>query len=274
MAIKDDNEARFVGTIPEFYDRGLGPVLFEDYAAAMAERVARAAPGRVLETAAGTGIVTRAMRNSLPVGTTLVATDLNQPMLQVARQKFRPDEAVTLQPADAQDLAFADGSFDTVVCQFGIMFFPDRPKSHREALRVLRPGGRYLFSVWDAHRHNEFARLTDMLVRQTFAEDPPGFYRVPFSCAPIDPIKEDLLAAGFTEIEIEVLTIDKPVADLDLFARGLIFGNPLIDQIRARARTSPEEVHAQLVDLLGRELGRTPTVARLQTIFYSAIKPR
>ncbi len=117
-----DNQSAFVGSIPEHYDRNLGPIIFTDYAADIARRAAAGEPAKVLETAAGTGIVTRALRDHLAAGTRLTATDLNEPMLDVARAKFRPGEKVEFKPADAMALPFADGGFDVVVCQFGVMF--------------------------------------------------------------------------------------------------------------------------------------------------------
>jgi ubiquinone/menaquinone biosynthesis C-methylase UbiE len=138
------NDASFIGTIPEHYDRGLGPVIFADYAADIARRAAAGSPARVLEIAAGTGIVTRQLRDLLPAGADLTATDLNPPMLEAARAKFRPEEQVDFRPADATALPFRDRSFDAVVCQFGVMFFPDKDRSYREIHRVLAPGGRYL----------------------------------------------------------------------------------------------------------------------------------
>ena len=152
-AILRDDQSDFVSSIPEHYDRNLGPIIFTDYAADIARRAAAGKPAKVLETAAGTGIVTRALRDHLPAGTRLTATDLNEPMLDVARTKFRAGEQVEFQPADALALPFADGSFDTVVCQFGVMFFPDKDQSYREVYRVLTPGGRYLFNIWDSHRY-------------------------------------------------------------------------------------------------------------------------
>jgi ubiquinone/menaquinone biosynthesis C-methylase UbiE len=141
----------FTGSIPAFYDHGLGPVFFADFADDIAQRAAESAPMRVLEIAAGTGIVTRRLRDLLPREAHLIATDLNPPLLEVARRKFRPDERVEFQPADATALPFPDTSFDVLVCQFGVMFFPDKDKGHREAHRVLVSRGRYLFSVWDSH---------------------------------------------------------------------------------------------------------------------------
>lgn len=139
--------ARFVGDIPHFYDRCLGPVLFQAYAEDLSRRVILRAPRNVLEVAAGTGIVTRVLRDRLHAQARLTATDLNAPMLEAAREKFRPDEEVRFEPADALNLTFPDESFDCVVCQFGLMFFPDKLAALRETRRVLKPHGRYLFSV-------------------------------------------------------------------------------------------------------------------------------
>ncbi|HEY5082465.1 MAG TPA: methyltransferase domain-containing protein [Bauldia sp.] len=268
----DDNAAAFVGSIPEHYDRGLGPLIFVDYAADMATRAAAGNPSRVLETAAGTGIVTRALRDALPADTALTATDLNGAMLEIARKKFKPGEKVAFQPADATALPFGDGAFDTVVCQFGVMFYPDKDKSYREVRRVLSSGGRYLFSVWDAHRYNPFARITNEVIVRFFPVDPPQFYSVPFSMNQIDPVKAALIEAGFTDIEIAVVKLDKTIPDAAAFARGLIYGNPVVEQIRARGGIDPEAVFEATVDALHREFGADPGSMPLQTILFSARK--
>ena len=169
-----DDAAGFVGSIPENYDRGLGPIIFSNYDEHTARLVAGYAPSRVLETGAGTGIVTRRLRDLLPATTRLVATDLNPPMLDVARQKFHPDEPIEFQQADAIALPFDDASFDAVVCQFSVQFFPDKEKSYREAYRVLAPGGRYVFSVWDGD-YNRHGRIADEVAAQFFPTDPPQF---------------------------------------------------------------------------------------------------
>jgi ubiquinone/menaquinone biosynthesis C-methylase UbiE len=267
-----DNAARFVGSIPEFYDRGLGPVIFVDYAADIARRVAELRPMRVLETAAGTGIVTRALRDALLADTQLTSTDLNPPMLDVARTKFRPGERVAFQPADAQALPFADASFDAVVCQFGIMFYPDKPKSYREVHRVLAPGGHYVFSVWDAHRHNPFGRIGNDVSVKLFPNDPPQFYSVPFSCHEIDPIKLALQDAGFADIAIAVVPLQKEIADIGVFSRAMVFGNPLVEQVRTRGG-DPEKVVAVIGEALRREVGDKPGRMNIQAIVFSARKP-
>jgi SAM-dependent methyltransferase len=263
-----DDAAGFIGGIPDHYDHFLGPNIFADYAADIARLVAAAKPARVLETAAGTGIVTRALRDALPPATEIVATDLNPPMLEVAQRKFRPGERVTFAPADAQALPYPDASFDAVVCQFGIMFYPDKDKGYREARRVLRPGGRYFFSTWDGHGFNAFARITSEASSLAFPDNPPPFYQVPFSCAAIDPIKGALGAAGFGDVTVRVIRHDKPVPDIAGFARGLVYGNPLIDQVRGRGG-DPEALVEAVRRALARDLG-TPPHMTIQAMLYEA----
>jgi len=266
------NDASFIGNIPEHYDRGLGPMVFADYAADIARRAAACSPARVLETAAGTGIVTRQLRDILPPSVHVTATDLNAPMLEVARTKFRSGEEVNFRPADATALPFSDGAFDTVVCQFGVMFFPQKDTSYREVHRVLAPGGRYLFSVWDSHRHNPFGRITHETAARFFPDDPPQFYTVPFSYSQIDPIKESLTNAGFSDINIAVVRLEKEIPDAARFARGLVHGNPLIDQIKARGGVDPERIVDALAQALRQEFGSDPSRMPLQAIVFSTSK--
>jgi ubiquinone/menaquinone biosynthesis C-methylase UbiE len=172
-------DAVFSGSIPSVYDRYLGPLIFEPYAQDLATRLSALHPEHVLETAAGTGIVTRALVRSLSPGVRIVATDLNQPMLDHAAERVPPGH-VSWQKADAQALPFPDGAFDAVVCQFGVMFFPDKQKAYREARRVLKPSGHFILNVWDKIEHNEFADLVTAAVTDMFANDPPRFLaRIP-----------------------------------------------------------------------------------------------
>ena len=266
------SDVNFIGEIPANYERYLGPIIFGDFAEETAKRVARLSPTRVLETAAGTGFVTRELRNWLPANSGLTATDLSGAMLDLARAKFEPLEQVKFQTADATCLPFADSSFDTVVCQFGIMFYPDRQQSYREVLRVLVPSGHYVFSVWDSHKHNAFGRIAHQIAGRFYPSDPPPFYLTPFSCHQIDPIKEALITAGFVDIEIAVVALWKDVPSASAFARGLVFGNPMADQIRAR-RANPDDMLAALTDALNAEISTSSGQVQLQMIVFSARKP-
>jgi ubiquinone/menaquinone biosynthesis C-methylase UbiE len=264
--------SKFAGTIPDHYDRCLGPVIFVDFAADMARRVAVTGATRVLEIAAGTGIVTRRLRDLLPTDAHLTVTDLNPPMLDVARTKFRPGEQVDFQPADAVALPFPDAAFDTVVCQFGVMFFPDKERSYREVHRVLASRGHYLFSVWDSHRRNPFGRLAHEIIGGFFPADPPQFYQVPFGYHLIDPIKESLTDAGFADIKVAVLSVEKEIPDAASFARGLIYGNPVIDQIRARGSVEPDRIVEAIAVALHREFGADPSRMAMRAITFEARK--
>jgi SAM-dependent methyltransferase len=262
----------FIGAVPEQYDQGLGPVIFIDFAADIARRVAASRAMRVLEIAAGTGIVTRQLRDLLPTDAQLTATDLNPPMLEVARTKFRPGEHVDFQPADATALPFPDAAFDAVVCQFGVMFFPDKDKSYREVHRVLAPRGHYFFSVWDSHQRNPFGRLAHEIIAGFFPTDPPQFYQVPFGYHLLDPIKESLMDAGFINIKVAVLSIERDIPDVASFARGLVYGNPIIDVIRARGGVEPDRIVEALAEALRREFGADPSRMPIQTITFEASK--
>ena len=225
-------DAVFAGSIPALYDRYLGPLLFAPYAKDMAARVAALGPSDILETAAGSGIVTAALVAALPEAK-IVATDLNQAMLDVAAA--RPELArVSFQAADAQSLPFPDSAFDAVACQFGMMFFPDRIGAAREVRRVLRPGGRFLFNVWDALERNPASAAAHDSVAALFPDDPPSFLpRTPFGYHDRDRIEDDLRAAGFAEVEIETVVLASKV-DAGGAALGLTHGSPLRAEIEAR----------------------------------------
>ena len=229
-----DEHAQFAGSIPAAYDRYLGPVLFQTYAEDLVARLQVPENGSVLELACGTGVVTRELRNRLPSTARLFATDLNEPMFQHAAVKFAQGEAVEWRQADACNLPFGDAIFDAVVCQFGIMFVPDKALAAREARRVLKPGGVFLFNVWDAIEHNELCRIAHETIAGYFDKDPPAFYQVPFGYHDRDEIRRVLADAGFQNVRIDVVEKVSGATRAEDAATGLVQGNPVSVAIAER----------------------------------------
>ena len=270
---KPGEATAFIGNIPQNYDEGLGPHIFIDYAADIAARAAALGAGEVLELAAGTGIVSRQLRDALPAQTRLVVTDLNPPMLDIARTKFAAGEAVEFRQADAMALPFDDASFDAIISQFGVMFFPDKVAAFKESRRVLRPGGNILFNVWGEMAKNPFSLVGHETAAEIFPDNPPVFYRFPFSYPDPALVSADLEAAGFIEISHETVGIDKLVEDWALFARGLVLGNPLVDEIRQRGSISEAEVVERFTLALRQRFGVEPARMPLEAVVFSARKP-
>jgi SAM-dependent methyltransferase len=231
------SDTAFSGSIPALYHNHLGPLLFEPYAADLAARIARLGPARILETAAGTGIVTEAIADALP-DAELVATDLNQAMLDVAAARIAAPNT-TFRQADAQALPFPDASFDAVVCQFGVMFFPDRVGAYREVRRVLQPGGHFLFNVWDRLEANAVSRIVADTVAGLFPDSPPSFLnRVPFGYHDKARVEADLRAAGFTAIAAETVAKRSRAASAREAAIGISHGSPLAAEIEVHGPDS------------------------------------
>ncbi len=264
-----DRNARFQGAIPENYDRYLGPVLFEPYARDLAGRLDAKPGDRVLEIACGTGIVTRHLRERLPAGARLVATDLNEPMLEYARRKLAGTQGIEWRQADACALPFPPASFEAVVCQFGLMFVPDKEAAFREARRVLVPGGTFRFSVWDALEANRFARTAHETINGFFPVDPPTFYKVPFSMHDRDALRALLRGGGFGGVTIDDVALQSTSPSARELATGLVEGNPAGTEIRERGAVRVETVIAAVAETLTREFGDRPVRLPLRAIVAS-----
>jgi len=225
----------FTGSIPKLYETYLVPLIFEPYAADLANRLASRSLARVLEIAAGTGVVTRALASVLPESVSIVATDLNQPMLDQAAA-LKTKRPVEWRQADAMQLPFQDGTFDAVVCQFGVMFLPDKAKAFSEARRVLRPGGVFIFNVWDRIEENEFAETVTTALESLFPKDPPRFLaRTPHGYYDHRTIERDLANGGFTASPqtSTVAARSRATASRDP-AIAYCQGTPLRNEIEAR----------------------------------------
>ncbi len=269
--MRDDprKNAKFDGTIPEMYDRLLGPLLFEPFAIDLARRAGALKPQNVLEVAAGTGIATRQLLQTLPRTSRLTVTDLNDPMVAHARRRTGEDARVSWRQADAMELPFDDGEFDAVVCQFGIMFFPDKPRGMREFHRVLSAGGNLLLSTWDSIDRNPPGAIIHAALAEIFPEDPPDFYRVPFSMWDVNALRALAAEAGFRNVKIETLTLEGTSPSADDAAIGLVGGNPVINAIRERAPERVATVEARTRERLAERFGtgeiRVPVRAHVLT---------
>ena len=249
--------ASFVGSIPHYYDRHLGPVIFDPYARDLAARLEHRSGMRVLEVACGSGVLTRRLLELLPADARLVATDLNGAMIAHARTVVPADARLEWREADAQALPFPEGRFDAVVCQFGFMFLPDRVAGLREARRVLRPGGQFLFNVWDSLAKNTFGRIAHETIASFFPQDPPNFYLTPFGWHDARDVRAATSVAGFRDVQIETVTCEALSESARSFSTGLVHGNPVATAIRERG-VDPETVRAAVEHDLAAAWGTGP----------------
>src|SRR5919106_1542479 len=237
----------FKHATPSLYDKYMGPLLFEPFAKHVAERVRLLQPERILETAAGTGIVTRAVNKAVP-NATIVATDINPAVVAFAAEQAHA-ERVTFQQADAQDLPFRDATFDLVLCLFGVMFFPDKVRANAEAARVLRRGGRYILVSFNRLDLNPVPKAAGEAVGSLFPEDPRYMERGPFSYADPATIENDLRAAGFDAIELETIELASRVSARDA-AHGIVLGSPFRGEIERLDASALKRATAAVDDAL------------------------
>jgi len=259
------SDAVFAGSIPELYDSQMVPLIFEPYAADLASRVAALDPSRVLETAAGTGVGSRAMARALPAHVELVVTDLNQPMLDRAAA-VGTQRPVQWKQADATQLPFDDASFDAVACQFGVMFFPDKVRAFSEARRVLRRGGVLVFSVWDRIEENEFAHSVTTALAGLFPADPPLFMaRTPHGYFDREAISADLARAGFGAApRFETIAARSRAASARMAAIAYCQGTPLRNEIEARSGVGLAEATSVCAAAIAERFGTGPVDGKIQ----------
>jgi len=255
----------FAGQVALLYERHMVPLIFEPYALDIAARVARHKPTRVLEIAAGTGVVTRQLARDLSAHAAIVATDLNQPMLDQAAA-IGTSRPVQWQQADAMQLPFPDQSFDAIVCQFGVMFFPDKPKAFAEARRVLRPDGVFLFNVWDSIEHNEFAQTVTQALALVFPDDPPQFMaRVPHGYHDASIIVRDLVGGGFDQApEFDTVTARSRAESPDVAAIAYCQGTPLRNEIERRRAGSLIEATGAATSAIAQRFGSGAVDGKIQ----------
>jgi ubiquinone/menaquinone biosynthesis C-methylase UbiE len=263
----------FQGSVPENYDRYLGPMFFEPYAADLLTRISVPENGSVLELACGTGIVTRMLRDRLPPSMKLTATDLSEPMMKFAQRKFDANELTVWQQADASSLPFGAESFDAVVCQFGLMFVPDKVQAMREARRVLKPGASFLFNVWAALEQNDFARITHETVGAFFENDPPSFYEIPFGYHDRAAIESALREAGFDDVRCADVSHVGRASSAATAAIGLVEGTPIAQAITERDPAALPRVREAVAEALRTRFGETSIGGNLRALVFQATTP-
>ena len=261
----------FAGSIPKIYDDYLVPMIFAVYADDIARRVAALSPSALLEIAAGTGAVTRAVAAALPRGIRYVATDLNEPMLAIAAQRQADDDRITWRQADGMALPFDDAEFDVVCCQFGAMFFPDRVKAYGEVKRVLKQGGTFVFNVWDRIEDNALTHEATMALGTMFPDDPPRFMiRTPHGYYDGDVIRSDLERAGFRDIAIETRSEISHAPSADYVAIALCQGTPLRNEIEARDASKLQAATDIVAEAIRTRHGSGPVEGKIQAVVIEA----
>jgi SAM-dependent methyltransferase len=263
----------FAGSIPEFYNTYMVPLIFEVYARDLAARVVSISPKSVLETAAGSGVVPRELIKHLGSNARYVITDLNQPMLDYAASQQEPDERIEWRQADALDLPFEDDSFDAVICQYGAMFFPNRTQGYSEARRVLTDGGSFIFSVWDKIENNEFADVVTKVAATVFPDDPPRFLaRTPHGYFDHGLIRADLNRAGFSDISIVCKVESSNAPTPRHVAVAYCQGTPLRTEIEMRDPGSLQHMTDQAAAALEARYGKGPVAAKICAHIVTAVK--
>lgn len=215
----------FAGSIPEYYDRCLGPVQFGPFGRELATLVAPDPGGDVLEIACGTGLVTRMLRERLAARRRLVASDLSKAMVDYARASLAGLEGIEWREADAANLPFADGEFAAAVCALGFMFVPDKPRAFAEARRVLRKDGRLYFSVWDRIEENPIAQTFAEVIEAQFGDDPGVRFRLPWDMHDEGQLRKLLADARFEVVRLETKRLAVR-GDPRTIATGQVRGTP------------------------------------------------
>jgi SAM-dependent methyltransferase len=268
-----ENDRAFTGSLPAIYDTYLVPLIFEAYAKDVVARLSLRPVTSILEVAAGTGVVTRAIAVSQPESVSIVATDLNQAMLDRAAS-VGTSRPVEWRQANAMELPFADRSFDAVVCQFGAMFFPDRTKAFSEARRVLKPGGLFLFNVWDRLRENEFADVVTTSLEDMFPQDPPRFLaRTPYAYSERPEIERDLAEGGFTQSPAIATFPNRSIAEsAQIAALAYCQGTPLRNEIESRGASRLDEATQYAAEAIARRFGSGVVDGRIQAHVVEVVR--
>jgi ubiquinone/menaquinone biosynthesis C-methylase UbiE len=262
----------FSGAVPANYDKYLGPFLFEPYALDLIDRLKTIKFTNVLELACGTGRLTRHLAKLIPRGGRFIASDLNADMVEFARRVI-PDSNIDWQIIDAQQLPFEDDSFDLVICQYGVMFFPDKLKAYSEAYRVLRSGGGFIFNVWDSMEFNPSTNVIEQVLQETFRDKAPDFFsKGPYSYFDEEVINKSLKEAGFKEIQIELVMKQNNYGRAEDLLKGFFEGSPLGSYLDNYDPDVKEELLQKIKQRLDDQFGKDGVEVPLQALVCLGLK--
>ncbi|RPI19751.1 MAG: methyltransferase domain-containing protein [Ignavibacteriae bacterium] len=266
----DSQYTSFTGSVPENYDKYLGPFLFDYFAGILTERLSQIKPSKILDIACGTGIVTKKIEEALPKSH-IIGLDLNPDMIEFGKKKLK-NSSIEWKVSNAINLPFDNDTFDAVVCQFGVMFFPDKAAAFIEARRVLKPNGTFIFNTWDSLEINELFLTSDRVIGRIFTDNPPDFYKVPFSFYDTKEIEKLLNEAGFRDIKLEYVKTKAENESVKALAIGLVEGNPIYGQITERDASKVPVVKSEIEKEVSSKFGDNPVKADLSAIMCTCRK--
>ena len=232
-------------TMRETRERYLVPSLLQPFADDMARRLARLTLGPLLEVSAGTGVLTQALTSAMSAGLSIVATDPDR--ATVAYASVKPGMArVTWQHAEPQALPFLDAAFGIVTCHFAVATMPARLRAFRETRRVMKPNGRFVFSVPGNIRHNPVALCVRDALHKLLPTAPPRYIEHGLhGYADNETIDDDLTSVGFTDALYTTVELPYAAASATDAAIGYCLGTPLRAELGAGSTTMAIEAVAQ-----------------------------
>lgn len=271
--ITQPSPVAFSGNIPRYYDAHLGPIFFEPFSIDVAERIGQLKPQNVLELACGTGRLTRRLAESIPAGAQLVATDINPAMIALASAKLADAASITWDVVDAHSLPYPENSFDVVVSQFGAMFYTDKIAAYAETLRALKPGGIFFMLTWDKLENNPVALTAHQTLQHFFPNDPPQFFKIPFSYYNESQIRGELETSGFGLVHSVLITLKGHGESALSVAKGLLQGTPTYTALMDRDETLLEPIMDEVSRRLADQFGTANIEAPVQARLFIAEKP-
>lgn len=266
-----DEYTSFTGSVPEKYDKYLGPFLFEHFAAVLADKLIQYKPSKILDIACGTGIVTKKIAEILPEAR-VIGLDLNPDMIEYGKKTIGGKFPIEWKVSDAENLPFDNETLDAVTCQFGIMFFPDKVRVINEVMRVLKPNGIFIFNTWDSLQKNDIMKIADEVMGRIFSDNPPDFYKIPFSFYDTKEIHELLSQLCFKDINIEYVTCKAEYESAESLMVGIVEGTPVIGQINERDPLMVPVIRSEMEIEVKTKFGDSPVRANLSAIMCTCRK--